>query len=343
MNRSVFEIFILLIISPFNIAFGQASAAEADTTFENYMGNAWEDIRQSEFSDSLQNAYSVEFYEYYKNNPNTRTGEKALSEAFMMWSNTGKSELMNEAIRTLDYSSDLWRMVLQPMQNIYARNEELDISEYYDLIEKLPDNLEDSNSRSEALVILLRKKSEQEGSEEEAVKLARTLIELNAREFYVRQGLGYLHEFESLNIGQQAPDFNFQTIDGDEISLGSLQGQYTILEFWATWCGPCIPEIPHLKSLNEKYGDHGFTVIGISLDRDEDTLIDFITENEMPWPQIYVAEGWEAELPRLFNVSGIPRMYLLDPDGIIIDKDLRGEEMVSRIESLMDGQTSTTK
>jgi peroxiredoxin len=291
----------------------------------------------------LQNAYSVEFYEYYKNNPKTRTGEKALSEAFMMWGNTGKSEFMNEAVRTLDYSSDLWRMILQPMQNIYGRNEELDISEYYDLIENLSDNLEDSQSRSEALVILLRKKSEQEESKEEAVKLARTLVELNAHEFYVRQGLGYLHEFESLNIGQRAPDFNFQSIDGDEISLGSLQGQYTILEFWATWCGPCIPEIPHLKSLYEKYGDDGFTIIGISLDRDKDTLVDFIAERDMVWPQIYVSDGWEAELPRLFNVSGIPRMYLLDPDGIIIDRDLRGDEMVSKIESLMDGQTSTTK
>ena len=55
----------------------------------------------------------------------------------------------------------------------------------------------------------------------------------------------------------------------------------------------------------------------------------------MPWPQIYVTDGWEAELPRLFNVSGIPRMYLLDPDGVIIGRDLRGEEMVSKVENLM--------
>lgn len=338
MSRIKSVIAILLIFSSFQTIFGQSSTAEVDSTFENYMDQAWEKIRQSENSDSLQNVYSSEFYKYYKENPDTDTGGKAFGQAFLMWGNTGKSDLLNEALQNLDNDSELWRLIILPMANIYARNEELEMSEYYNLLEYLSENLTEPKSRSEVLLELLRRKSDQEDSKNEAVELARELVELDALEFYVSQGLGFLHEFESLNIGQKAPDFEFQTVDGDNISLSNLKGQFVILEFWATWCGPCIPEIPHLKSLYESYQNDGFMVVGISLDRDKETLMNFIDEREMEWPQIYIEDGWEGELPRLFNVSGIPRMYLLDPEGNIIGRDLRGEEMVSKVESLIAEQ-----
>lgn len=222
------------------------------------------------------------------------------------------------------------------MSNIFAKDEELSMSEYYDLLHYLSDNLEDQKSRSEVLLELLRWRSAQEDKKSEAVELARELVELDADEFYVNKGLGYLHEFESLNIGQKAPDFTAQTIDGQEISSTDLEGQIVILEFWATWCGPCLPEIPHLKYLYEKYQDNGFTVVGISLDRDKETLVNFIDENEIQWPQVYVEDGWESDLPRKYNVTGIPNMYLLDADGKIIEKNIRGEEMVSTIDNLIN-------
>ena len=338
MSRIKSGIVILFILCPFHTILGQSSTSEVDSTFENYMNKAWEEIRGSEKSDSLQNVYSSEFYKYYKEDPDTETGKKAFVQAFLMWGNTGKSEYLNEALQTLDNDSELWRLIILPMANIYGRNQELEMSEYYDLLEYLSENLTESKSRSEVLLKLLRRKSDQKDPKNEAVGLARELVELNAHEFYVTQGLGFLHEFESLNIGQKAPDFEFQTIDGDDISLSSLEGQYVILEFWATWCGPCIPEIPHLKSLYESYQNDEFTVIGISLDRDKEILMKFIEDREMEWPQIYIEDGWEGELLRLFNVSGIPRMYLLDPEGTIIGRDLRGEEMISKVESLIAEQ-----
>ncbi len=331
-------IIILFILCPFHTILGQSSTSEVDSTFENYMNNAWEEIREADFSDSLQNAYSENFYNYYKENPDSETGEKAFSQAFLMWGNTGKSEYLKEALQSLDNDSELWRSIINPMSNIYAKNQELDMSEYYNLIEYLSENLTEPKSRSEVLLKMLRRKSQQEDSKNEAVELARELVELDAHEFYVTQGLGFLHEFESLNIGQKAPDFQSQSISGDDISLDSLEGQFVILEFWATWCGPCLPEIPHLKDLYEKYKNSGFAIVGISLDRDKETLMNFIDEREMEWSQIYIENGWEGELPRLFNVSGIPRMYLLDPEGNIVGRDLRGEEMISKVESLIAEQ-----
>jgi peroxiredoxin len=141
---------------------------------------------------------------------------------------------------------------------------------------------------------------------------------------------------ESLNIGQEAPDFKAQTIEGEDLSLSDLRGQFVLLEFWATWCGPCLPEIPHLKTMQEKYQDSDFKIVGISLDRDKDTLRNFLEEREMEWAQIFVDEGWEGDIARQYNVSGIPRMYFIDPEGRIIARDLRGEEMVSVIEEIVD-------
>lgn len=327
---------VLIALGVESLLYSQDLSSKVDTTFDNYMNKAWQEIQEAEMSYSLQDIYSVEFYNYYLENQDTETGGKAFAQAFTMWGNTGNSSYVNEALETLEYDSELWRMIILPMGGIYFKNEDLGISKYYELLEYLAENLSEPKSRSEVLLELLRRESRQDDSKETAIELARELVELNAHEFYVNQGLGFLHEFESLNIGQKAPDFEAETLNGDQISLSHLKGQYVLLEFWATWCGPCIPEIPHLKSLYEDYQNENFSIVGISLNRDKDTLVDFINEREMQWPQIYVEDGWESELPRLFNVAGIPRMYLLDPDGNILERDLRGEEMISKVESLMN-------
>ena len=286
-------------------------------------------------SDSLQHVYSSEFYHYYLENQDTETGRKALRSAFLMWGNTGNAEHLTDALSTISYDSGLWRYLITSITSIYRRSEELDSADLHEFFDYLADNLLDPKSRSEVLLSKLRMKSRQEEYRDEAVQIARELVEMDADDFYVRQGLGFLHEVESLNIGQRAPEFVAQTIHGESVSLESLQGNYVLMEFWATWCGPCMPEIPYLKTLQEQYQDRNFKVLGFSLDRDRETLSRFVDEKQMEWPQIFLEDGWEGELARKFNVSGIPRMYLLDPDGTIIARDLRGEEMVSEIEELL--------
>lgn len=334
----VLPVSFLMILSVFTSLYGQNESAEVDSTFENYMRTAWEDIQESGFSDSLQNIYSEMFFEYYLNNPSTKTGEKAFAQAFLMWGNTGNSDHVSKALSTLNYNSELWRMIINPLGNIFHRNDDLEAQAYNELLKYLSTRLTEPKSKSAVLLTQLRINSRKDEPNETSIEIARQLVELDANEFYVNQGLGFLHELESLNIGQKAPDFHAHTIDGQKLSLTDLEGQYVLLEFWATWCGPCIPEIPHLKSLHENYGRDNLKIVGISLDRDEETLIDFIQDREITWVQIFEEDGWQGELTRLFNVSGIPRMYLLDPEGIIVGRDLRGEEMVSKVEDLMDEQ-----
>lgn len=98
MNRIKIGIFLILIISPFRTTIGQDSTAEVDSTFEKYMNSAWEEIQEKDMSDSLQIIYAEEFYKYFQQNPDTETGGKAFGQAFLMWSNTGKSEFLREAL-----------------------------------------------------------------------------------------------------------------------------------------------------------------------------------------------------------------------------------------------------
>lgn len=313
--------------------YSQPETSEADSAFESYIDEAWKNMNRAGMPDSMQNRYAEEFYGYYLNNPESETTNSALGQAFMLWGNTGNSVYVDEALEQIDYDSEVWKYIITALGNIYYKDENKTQQEYNDLLHELSKKLMHPVSRSEVLLALVR--YYQEKDEGRVVELSRELVELNASEFHVEQGLGYLYEMESLKIGQKAPGFSAETLDGDSISLSNFEGNYTVLEFWSTWCGPCMPEIPHLKALWKDYSDSNFRIVGISLDEDKSDVKTFIDKEEMEWPQIVQAAGFDGALTDTFNVNGIPRMYLLDPNGTIIAKDLRGEEMVSHIDSLM--------
>lgn len=333
-KRTCSLILVIIFGLSFSLKAQNPSTAKVDSTFEKYMSNAWDRIRDTENSDSLQNVYSEEFYKYYQQHPQTKTGKDALSQAFMMWGNTGNAKYMNDALESLGYDSKVWGKIISSLGNIYYRNDSLDVETYDNLLVDLKDRLTDPVSKSGVIYRLLRAKSKDDKNE--AKKLAQELVEINASEFFVDKGLGYLHELESLNVGQQAPEFSAQTIEGKDISLSDLNGQYVLLDFWATWCGPCLPEIPHLKALQNKYEDANFKIVGISLDRQKSDLTDFVDERNIDWPQILETEGWDGKIIELYNVVGIPRTYFINPQGDIVAKDLRGEEMVKEIETHMN-------
>ena len=91
-----------------------------------------------------------------------------------------------------------------------------------------------------------------------------------------------------------------------------------LLDFWATWCGPCIAELPNIKEVYEKYHGKGFEIIGISLDTDEAALRKFIKENQLPWRQVFDGKRWETPLVQQYGVRGIPAQFLIDQEGRVI-------------------------
>lgn len=133
-----------------------------------------------------------------------------------------------------------------------------------------------------------------------------------------------------LRLGKKALDFNAKTIDGSEIDFPkSFPGKVVMLDFWATWCGPCIGEIPHMKEAYANWHDKGFEILGVNFDSAnmDEKLAAFLSENELPWPQIYEGKGWETTIGKQHDVSGIPFVLLVDGDtGEILgtSRELRG-------------------
>ncbi|MFD1186247.1 redoxin domain-containing protein [Pontibacter rugosus] len=146
-----------------------------------------------------------------------------------------------------------------------------------------------------------------------------------------------LKPYRSTAIGQVAPDFSLPTPDGGSKSLSSLRGKYVLVDFWASWCGPCRKENPNVVKMYNKYKNKGkgFEIFGVSLDQSEDKWLAAIEKDQLKWPHVSDLKGWESSAAQLYNVTAIPQTVLLDPEGRIIAKGLRGEELENKLATLL--------
>lgn len=137
------------------------------------------------------------------------------------------------------------------------------------------------------------------------------------------------------SIGKTAPLFTMKDTLGRDIKLEEFRGQYVLIDFWASWCGPCRKENPNLVEAYAKYHEQGFEILGVSMDTDRSKWITAIHEDKLDWPQVSDLEGWANAAGKLYAVGSIPSSVLLDKDGIIVAKNLRGEELDRKLEELL--------
>ena len=136
---------------------------------------------------------------------------------------------------------------------------------------------------------------------------------------------------DSLAVGTVFPDFDEKDLAGKPLSIANYKGKVVLIDFWATWCGPCVGELPNVLKAYEKHHPNGFEIIGISLDKDKAKLESFTKEKNMPWQQFFDGLFWNNKLSTKYGVNSIPATYLLDGEGKIIGKNLRGEALEAAV------------
>ena len=142
---------------------------------------------------------------------------------------------------------------------------------------------------------------------------------------------------EATAVGQEYTDLEMPAPDGKSMKVSDYVGKskYVLVDFWASWCGPCRAEMPNVVEAYTKFHDKGLEVIGVSFDNDKDAWVQAIDMLKMPWPQMSDLKGWESAAAAAYNIQGIPANVLIDQDGKIVAKDLRGEDLLSKMEELL--------
>ena len=147
---------------------------------------------------------------------------------------------------------------------------------------------------------------------------------------------GKCDRLEKVKVGNMAPDFTLETPEGQKMSLSQFRGKLVILDCWASWCGPCRAESPNMVNLYNDFKDKGLTIFGVSFDQDKAAWIKAIADDKLSWNHASDLKGWKTIIAELYVVNGIPETFVIDCDGKILARGLRGEKLREKIAEILN-------
>ena len=174
-----------------------------------------------------------------------------------------------------------------------------------------------------------------------AIKTFGPLFATSGNERIKQLAAGFEGKLRLLELPGKPMEIKGALLDGSPFDQAAFAGKVVLVDFWATWCGPCVAEIPNMIEQYEKYHDKGFEVVGISLDEDKAEVEKFVAENKIPWPILFAGKGWQDPTAQFYGISGIPQLVLIGRDGNVITLDVRGEKLGEKLGELFKGTAGT--
>jgi len=150
--------------------------------------------------------------------------------------------------------------------------------------------------------------------------------------------VGFLPVFSQVKTGRKAPEIALLNLEGNRVTLSDLKGRVVLIDFWASWCGPCRYNNPRLVRLYQKYHEKGFEILGVSLDNNTASWKQAVIQDKLEWIQVNDNQGWDASAAKSYRVNAIPVSFLLDKDGIVRAVDMEGRALEAKIKSLLKSQ-----
>ena len=233
----------------------------------------------------------------------------------------------------------------EKMDMAVQSNDSVTINNLRDTYVKLNDELKDynikfadTNPKAFISVLMIQNMLMQPGADFEKLEKTYNNLDKTVRNTKPGKSVGELiANRSSAEVGNAAPEFSAPNPDGKMVSLKESLGKVTIIDFWASWCGPCRRENPNVVALYNELHDKGLNIIGISLDKEGDSQKwkDAIVADKLTWPQVSNLQYWNEPIAKKYNVQSIPATFILDASGKIVAKDLRGEELKAKVMELL--------